>query len=91
MTRITQSTRLEKVEHVLGSGTGTLDFAVDGESDYYTWEGTEDADWTIEDVEYVENVGEDRVVLYPEGEYFTCEINADADEGNEGLVRCWCE
>lgn len=91
MTRITQSTHLEEVEHILGSRTGTLDFAVEGENDYYTWDGNEDADWTVEDVDRVENLEEDRFILHPEGEYFTCEIDADAEEGNEGPVRCWCE
>jgi len=91
MTRITQSTRLEQVEHVLGSKTNVLDFAVEGENDYYTWDGREDADWTIEDVDYVENVEEDRYILYPEGEYFTCDIEASREEGNQGPVRCWCE
>jgi hypothetical protein len=27
---------LKRVEHILGSGTGMLDFAVAGESEYYT-------------------------------------------------------
>jgi len=91
MTRISQSVSLERVEHVAGSGVGTLDFAVEGDSSYHTWEGDEDADWTIEDVARVENIEEDRVIMYPRGDYFTCEIDADAEEGNEGTVRCWCE
>lgn len=91
MARISQTTCLENVEHILGSGTGTLDFAVGGENSYYTWEGSEDADWTVEDVAHVENVEEDRFILHPKGEYFTCEIDADAEEENKGPVRCWCD
>lgn len=91
MARISQSTRLEEVEHILGSGTGILDFAIAGESGYRTWEGSEDADWTVEDVDYVENVDEDRFILYPDGEHFTCEIDADAEDENGGPVRCWSE
>lgn len=91
MPRIVQRTTLEKVEHILGSGVGTFDFAVEGESEYYTWIGTEDADWEIEDVARVENADEDRFVLYPAGDYFTCEIAATGEEWNEGPVRCWCE
>jgi hypothetical protein len=85
MSHITQTTRLERVEHILGSGTGTLDFAVEGEEEYYTWEGNEDADWDVEDVESVENVDEDRFLIYPEEAYFICEIDAERD-----VVRCWC-
>lgn len=87
---IRTKTTLEKVEHVVGSGTGTLDFAIAGEDDYYTWNGIENADWTVEDVDYVENIEEDRFILYPEGEYFTCEIEADDEEFNEGTVFCHC-
>ncbi|MDL0120494.1 hypothetical protein PNQ29_12265 [Halobacterium salinarum] len=86
MNHITQTTQLERVEHVLGSGSGILDFAIDGESAYRTWEGDEDADWDIEDVDWVENADEDRFLIYPEAEYFTCEIDAD-----RGVVRCWCD
>jgi len=50
MARITQSTRLSRVQHIVGSGTGVLDFAVDGEDDYCTWDGNEDAEWEVEDV-----------------------------------------
>lgn len=91
MPRISQATRLEQVEHIIGSGTGLLDFAVEGDSGYYTWEGDEDANWTIEDIDHVENIEEDRFVMYPEGEYFTCEIDAYVEEDNIGPVRCWCE
>ena len=91
MTRISQSIRLERVEHILGSGTGILDFAVKGEHDYYTWGGTEDSDWTVENVGRIENTTEDRYLIHPEGQYFICEIEADGEEGNEGPVRCWCE
>lgn len=38
MARITQSTRLDRVQHIVGSGSGMLDFAVEGEDDYYTWD-----------------------------------------------------
>lgn len=91
MTRIAQSVKLRRVEHILGSGSGTLDFAVEGESDYLTWDGEEGADWEITDVGYVENAEEDRFILFPEGEYFTCEIEADSEERNVGPVRCWSE
>lgn len=91
MARISQTTRLEEVEHILGSGTGTLDFAVKGENDYYTWEGNEEEDWTIENVDRVKNVEDDRFILYPSSEYFICEIGANGEEGNKGPVQCWCE
>lgn len=67
MARITQSTRLSRVQHIVGSGTGVLDFAVDGEDDYYTWDGNEDADWEVEDVASIQNIDEDRYIMYPEG------------------------
>jgi|GEM_PF-2797741 hypothetical protein len=91
MARITQSTRLSRVQHIVGSGTGVLDFAVDGEDGYYTWDGNEDADWEIEDVASVENIDEDRFILYPEGEFFVCEIESQGEEQNTGPVHCWCE
>lgn len=82
---------LRKVEHILGSGNGTLDFAVEGEDQYYTWNGTEDADWTITDAETLKNVDEDRIIVYPEGDYFICEITATQEEFNTGPVRCFSE
>ena len=91
MARITQSTRLSRVQHIVGSGTGVLDFAVDGEDGYYTWDGNEDADWEVEDVASVENIDEDRFILYPEGEFFVCEIESQGEEQNTGPVHCWCE
>jgi hypothetical protein len=91
MARITQSTRLSRVQHIVGSGTGVLDFAVDGEDGYYTWDGNEDADWEVEDVASVENIDEDRFILYPEGEFFVCEIESQGEEKNTGPVHCWCE
>jgi hypothetical protein len=91
MPTITQKTRLDYVEHILGSGTGMLDFAVDGESGYYTWHGAEDADWEVDDVATVENADEDRFIIYSEAEYFICEIPADGEESNTGPVRCWCK
>lgn len=90
MPQISQQTRLDHVEHILGSGVGILDFAVEGDTEYYTWRGTEDAEWTVEDIDRVENGDEDRFIMYPEGEYFTCEIAADGEESNPGPVRCWC-
>ena len=90
MPSVVEQTKLEHVEHILISGTGTLDFAVAGEESYYTWHGTEDADWTVDDVATVENVEEDRVLLHPQEEYFTCEITAEGEELNEGPVRCYC-
>ena len=91
MPHIVQSTTLDAVEHILISGTGVLDFAVAGEDDYYTWLGTEDADWTVEDVSRVENGDEDRVILYPDADTFICEISANGEEHNQGPVRCYCE
>jgi len=81
---------LDRVEHILASGTGVLDFAVADEDQYYTWDGTEVAEWTVEDVERAENVEEDRLIFYPDGDFFTCEITADREEGNEGPVHCYC-
>jgi len=91
MTVVSQKTVLREVEHILGSGNGTLDFAVKGEEEYYTWNGVEDADWDVEDVARVENVEEDRFVVYPAGETFTCEIDASKDKFNHGPVHCYCE
>ncbi len=91
MSTITEDIVLREVEHILGSGNGTLDFAVAGENDYYTWRGCEEADWTITDTGRIENVEEDRIVIFPEGEYFVCEIKADTEESNNGPVRCFCE
>lgn len=88
---ITDDVRLEHVEHILCSGTGVLDFAVDGEQSYYTWRGHENADWTIEGSGSIENDDEDRLVIYPAGEYFVCDISADREEGNSGPVRCRSE
>lgn len=90
MPTITERTKLEQVEHILASGSGVLDFAVAGEDNYYTWRGTEEADWRVDDVRCVENAEEDRLILYPEGD-FTCEINAENEENNAGPVRCFCE
>lgn len=91
MTVISQKTVLRDVEYIIGSGSSTLDFAVEGEEDYYTWHGVEDADWEVEDVGHVENIKEDRFIMYPIGEMFTCEIEASEDEFNHGPVRCYCE
>lgn len=91
MVRISQTTRLERVQHIIGSGTGTLDFAVEGDESYNTWDGLEDADWQVEDVASVENIEEDRFIMYPEGDFFTCEIESNGEEGNKGPVHCWCE
>jgi len=91
MPSIAQPVVLEKVEHILASGTGILDFAVEGENDYYTWRGSEEADWEVENVGQVENADEDRFVIYPKGGYFVCEIDADGEENNDGSVRCYCE
>lgn len=88
MLAVTDDLVLDRVEHILASGVGTLDFAVAGENEYYSWWGTEDADWTVENVGRIENVQEDRIILYPESEYFTCEIAADGEEDNHGPVRC---
>lgn len=91
MSTISQKTVLREVEHILASGSGTLDFAVAGQDNYHTWNGEEDAEWTVEDAERVENVEEDRLIIYPEGNFFTCEIEAENDEFNLGPVRCYCE
>lgn len=90
MPRITQSTTLTQVEHILGSGAGILDFAVAGEDRYYTWDGGEDAEWSIEDVAVVENESEDRFIIYPEKDYFVCEIETHEEDGEQGTVHCWC-
>jgi hypothetical protein len=91
MTSVSQPVVLRKVEHILASGSGVLDFAVENEEEYRTWWGSEDADWEIEDVSKVENVEEDRIVMYPKGDYFVCEIESEGEEGNSGPVRCYCE
>ena len=91
MTVVSQETVLQEVEYIIGSGNGTLDFAVKGEEDYYTWHGVENADWDIEDVDRVENIEEDRFIVYPAGKTFTCEIDASQEEFNQGPVRCYCE
>lgn len=44
MSRITPPERFEQVEHILGSGTGVLDFAIAGESEYQTREDQEDTE-----------------------------------------------
>ncbi len=91
MERISRPTRLDRVEYILGSGNGILDFAVDSRDEYVTWHGLEAAEWTVEDVDRIENADEDRFIVFPEGEYFTCEIEADDEEHNSGPVQCWCE
>jgi hypothetical protein len=91
MTRISQTTRLDKVQHIIGSGSGVLDFAVESENSYYTWDGSEDADWEVNDVAQVENIEEDRFIMYPKNEFFICEIESAGEEGNTGPVQCWCE
>jgi hypothetical protein len=88
---VSQSTVLQNVEYILASGNGTLDFAVDGDDEYHTWRGHEEAEWTIEDVGRVENTDEDRLVVYPGAKYFICDIRADSEESNDGPVRCYCE
>ncbi len=90
MSTITEDIVLEDVDHILVSGTGNLDFSVSGEDSYYTWWGSEDSDWDVSDVERVENIEEDRIILYPEGDFFICEIEADREEENTGPVRCYC-
>lgn len=91
MATISQTRHLECVEHILASGTGVLDFAIEGQDDYLTWWGSGDADWTVRGADSIENAEEDRFVIYPEGEYFVCEIEAQGEEGNSGPVRCWSE
>lgn len=91
MPTISQQTVLHEVEHILASGNGTLDFAVLGEDNYYTWHGDEDSEWTVEDVDWIENVEEDRLIIYPEEEFFRCEIDSSQSEFNPGPVYCYCE
>lgn len=91
MVRISGATRLDQVEYILASGTGVLDFAVEGEDGLSTWEGTEEADWEVEDAGLVENTEEDRFIIYPEGEYFVCEIESATENTEDSQVRCWCE
>lgn len=88
MARISPPARFDRVEHIVGSGTGVLEFAVEGESEYYTWEGREDAEWEVESVGRVENIEEDRFIMYPAGESFVCEVEAGA---SGDVVRCWSE
>ena len=90
MSSISENTVLTEVEYILASGTGTLDFAIEGEEGYYTWRGSEEADWEVKDVESVQNVEEDRFMIYPEDDYFVCEIEAGSEENNLGPVRCYC-
>jgi len=90
MERIAQDTKLTGVERIVGSGTGTIDFEL-GNGELYIWDGAEDADWSVKNIDYIENGAEDRIVMHPEGEHFVCEISADGEEYNEGPVRCWCE
>jgi len=52
--------------------------------------GAEDSDWDVSDVDRVRNVEKDRIILHPEGEFFTCEIEADREEKNTSPVRCYC-
>lgn len=85
-----QQRRLNKVEHILGSGGGVLDFAIEGQNEYETWVGPEDADWIVDGVDSVENVEEDRFVMYPEGSYFVCEIDPEGSDDGQ-TVRCWSE
>lgn len=89
MVDVSQGSKLTDVEHILGSGTGTLDFAVKGENTYYTWDGTEEATWDIEGVEKATNDDEDRFIMFPQGESFTCEITLN--ENGEETVHCWSE
>mgnify|MGYP000318432668 CR=1 FL=1 len=91
MPTITEDTVLTDVDHILASCTGVLDFSVVNEDSYYTWWGMEDAEWVVEDIDSVENVDEDRIIFYPEGESFTCEISAQGEEQNSGPVHCFCE
>lgn len=87
MVRVSAPACLDRVRHIVGSGTGVLEFAVEGESEYYTWEGSEDADWEVDGIGRVENIEEDRFIMYPSSEYFVCEIELTSDAGS--LVRCW--
>ncbi len=91
MVRISQDRRFERVEHIEVSVPSVLHFGVECDSTRYTWDGVEDAEWTIDDVDYVENGDEDYFFLYPEEDYFVCEIEATREEGNLGPVHCWCE
>jgi len=77
----------------MGSGTGVLEFAVEGEREYYTWEGSEDEKWEVNDVGQVENIEEDRFIMYPAGEYFICEIEliSDSKDVDESRARCWSD
>jgi hypothetical protein len=87
--RISAPARLDHVEHIIGSGTGILEFAVEGESEYYTWEGSEEADWEVEGVSRVENIGEDRFMMYPGERLFVCEIEEGDERVSGDEVRCW--
>lgn len=91
MPTIASSVTLEAVEHIEASGSGVLDFAVRGDDATYTWWGVEDADWSVEGVASVENIEEDRIIIYPSGDSFVCQITADGEEGNTGPVTCVSE
>jgi hypothetical protein len=90
MTVVSQKTFLRGVKRILGSGNGTVEFAIRGEEDYYTWNGVEDADWDVEDFARVEHIEEDRFIMYPANEKYPCEIDASEEEFNHGPVRCYC-
>ncbi|MWG36109.1 hypothetical protein [Halomarina oriensis] len=91
MSDTSQDRRLERVEHILGSGSGVLGFAIDGQNQYETWVGVEDAEWTVYGVKSVENAEEDRFVMYPEEDYFICEITSEKSGGEDKSVQCWSE
>jgi hypothetical protein len=87
MPRVSAETELKHVEYISASGRATLDFAVKDKDDYHTWEGDkEDSDWTVENIQRVENGSEDRFVIFPEEDYFTCRITYD-DNGEE-VAHC---
>lgn len=88
---ITSDCVLENVEHILSSGSGVLDFAVSDKDEYYTWWGTEKADWEIDGVSHIENAEEDRIAIYPAEDTFYCEISASGEEFNTGPVKCVSE
>lgn len=82
---------LNRVEYIRTSGVGLLNRSVSGRDDSLVWKGTEDPDWTVEDIANAENIEEDRLQFYSDGEYLICEISAISEEQNDGPVQYWVE
>ena len=55
-------------------GTTPLSEVVD-----INWDNQEDTGWQIEDLTSVENIDEDRSIMYPEGEIFVWDIESESE------------